>query len=270
MTNDLTRYDLVLHEAQYGVLSPSWQWDHEPGRQHRGSLLLWVILRGAGALQSGEHEFELRRGECFLLQFTDRQRGRHNPADPLHVPWFIFDYVDVNGTPQKPPRRLPQRFTVRDPDFLDELAQRCIEAKELEGPDGFGARHWLRSMLLEIERQTDRPARSGLEQDQAERIEAMCGVIRRHPAGRWRVADLAGRMHCSVDHFIRLFRRLKGITPAEFVIQCRLDAAREHLLFTKLSIAEIADSLGYRDQFFFSRQFKQRVGVSPSGYRRSH
>ena len=269
MFDPTTSVDIVLLEAQYGVLSPEWRWTQEACA--RSEYLLWVILRGKGTLRSGDENFDLRRGECFLMQLSDSQRGRHQPDDPLHVPWFVFDCIDAKGVPcPLPMDHLPHRISMSDPDFVDVLVQRCVESKETAGIASMDCHHWFRTILLELHRQSVRPAHAGLEQEQAERIETMCKVVREYPAGRWRVPDLARQMNCGVDHFIRVFRRLKGITPAEFMIQSRLDAAREHLLFSAMSIAEIAETLGYRDQFFFSRQFRQWTGVSPTAYRRNH
>jgi AraC family transcriptional regulator of arabinose operon len=266
---DPTDINLVVLEAQYGVLSPSWKWDQVAGT--RRSYLLWIVLRGKGTLRSNDEQFDLRRGECFLMDLNQSQRGRYQLNDTLHVPWFVFNCIDAEGAPcPLPVERLPHHFTMTDPDFVDSLVQRCVESKDTAGIDSQACRHWFRTILLELRQQSIRPAHAGLEQEQAERIEAMCKVIRDYPAGRWRVPDLARQMHCSTDHFIRVFRRLKGVTPAEFMIQSRLDAAREHLLFSAMSIAEIAETLGYRDQFFFSRQFRQRTGASPTAYRRSH
>jgi len=52
-----------------------------------------------------------------------------------------------------------------------------------------------------------------------------------------------------------------------FVIQTRLELARQLILESGLSLMDIADELGYQDLYFFSRQFKQRYGQPPSTYR---
>jgi AraC-like DNA-binding protein len=57
------------------------------------------------------------------------------------------------------------------------------------------------------------------------------------------------------------------VTHADFIVEARLNRARQLLLESTLSVSQIADELGYEDVFFFSRQFKERTGRTPTEYR---
>jgi transcriptional regulator GlxA family with amidase domain len=81
------------------------------------------------------------------------------------------------------------------------------------------------------------------------------------------VAGMARELCLSEDHFIRLFRQRFGQTPGRYLIQARVDRARHLLRFSSHSIKQIAAILGYREPYFFSRQFRQRTGLTPSVYR---
>jgi len=52
-----------------------------------------------------------------------------------------------------------------------------------------------------------------------------------------------------------------------YVIRARIERAQHLLLYAGMNVTEVADALGYRDIFFFSRQFKQYTGKSPSEIR---
>jgi len=67
----------------------------------------------------------------------------------------------------------------------------------------------------------------------------------------------------------RRFRDATGVPPHEFVLQARVNEARRLLGESEQPIKLIAQRLGYRDVYFFSRQFKQFAGVPPAMYRRS-
>lgn len=82
------------------------------------------------------------------------------------------------------------------------------------------------------------------------------------------VAQMASQMGLSPEHFSRLFRRVNGQSPIQFIVGLRMTHARHLLRESSLSVGEIADRLGYADVYFFSRQFKEQVGVSPLRYRR--
>jgi len=59
------------------------------------------------------------------------------------------------------------------------------------------------------------------------------------------------------------------MSPHAYLLQCRATSARRLLGETDLPIKSIAQQLGYRDVYFFSRQFRQMTGVPPAVYRHS-
>ena len=75
------------------------------------------------------------------------------------------------------------------------------------------------------------------------------------------------RINRSGVQTIRIFRQAYGITPYQFLLGQKLTAACELLTHSHQSVKEIADYLGFADEFYFSRLFKQKIGVSPSNYR---
>jgi len=69
--------------------------------------------------------------------------------------------------------------------------------------------------------------------------------------------------------FRRKFTAAVGVSPRQYQIDCRIDHAKQMLGATELPIKTIAQSLGYQDVSFFTRQFRQVTGVAPAAYRRS-
>ena len=65
----------------------------------------------------------------------------------------------------------------------------------------------------------------------------------------------------------RLFRKYLGMAPVEYFISQKMLAAKEMLKNDKLSIKEIAESLGYSNQLYFSTEFRKRNGFSPREFR---
>lgn len=79
--------------------------------------------------------------------------------------------------------------------------------------------------------------------------------------------DLAAHLHLSRDYFNRLFRAAAGRSSERWLVERRILAAAERLTQSTRSISQVADEFGYRDVFFFSRQFKQVLGQSPRQWR---
>lgn len=84
-----------------------------------------------------------------------------------------------------------------------------------------------------------------------------------------RLADVARHIDVSAEHLSRIFRRETGHTVFEQLEQFRLDQARTYLISSDWSVAEIAARTGYSSASIFSRNFRRRVGVSPSHYRQA-
>ena len=80
---------------------------------------------------------------------------------------------------------------------------------------------------------------------------------------------ISGSIHLSKHHFIRIFREAVGISPMKYLLDVRLDAAKELLGKTDLSIKEIAGEVGYENALTFSRVFKNSENISPTEYRKS-
>lgn len=75
--------------------------------------------------------------------------------------------------------------------------------------------------------------------------------------------DLASAACLSPYHFNRVFRRLVGIPPIEFLTALRFQTARQLLLSTPLSVTDICFAVGYTSIGSFTTRFTQMVGLSP-------
>jgi AraC-like DNA-binding protein len=83
------------------------------------------------------------------------------------------------------------------------------------------------------------------------------------------LSDLAQHAGAGVSTFRRAFKAATGVSPRDWAITARLTKARELLAETSLPIGTIAERLGYRDVYFFSRQFTSHTGLSPAAWRKS-
>ena len=81
------------------------------------------------------------------------------------------------------------------------------------------------------------------------------------------VATLAEAAGLSVSHFIRTFRQMTGTTPHQHVMARRQQRAMALLVEPDLSVAEVADRLGFSSPAHFVATFRTRFGVTPGGYR---
>lgn len=114
---------------------------------------------------------------------------------------------------------------------------------------------------------TRSPHLSGTQLHHVQVVEAAAAAMRESPSETGDLETLAARHGYSLAHFSRLFRAHIGCSPRAFLVACRLSRARDLLLNTAMTVSQIADALGYSSVYFFSRQFRQHVGVAPGRYR---
>ncbi len=93
--------------------------------------------------------------------------------------------------------------------------------------------------------------------------------LRAHLGRPVSVPALARLVGLSPSHLSARFRTATGFSVLEYVKRLRMARARQLLITTEHSIAEIAAATGYRDPFYFSRQFREVSGQSPRQFRQS-
>ena len=81
--------------------------------------------------------------------------------------------------------------------------------------------------------------------------------------------DAASVVGLSPFHFLRLFKRVLGVTPHQYLVRSRLRHAARLLSEGKQSITEIAFDVGFGDLSNFVRSFHRAAGVSPRDFRRA-
>ncbi|WP_348623282.1 response regulator [Paenibacillus peoriae] len=81
------------------------------------------------------------------------------------------------------------------------------------------------------------------------------------------MAQTASHSHLNASYFSVLFKEQSGLSFSEYLHRLRIQRAKELLLHTQLTIAQIGERSGYRTDKYFIKVFKATEGVSPSRYR---
>jgi len=107
--------------------------------------------------------------------------------------------------------------------------------------------------------------RGGLAPWQVRRAKEM---LMAHLDGEITLEELAGECELSRSHFARAFRKTTGQPPHRWLLEQRIERAKDMLLKSDLPLAEIADICGFSDQSHFTRVFAGALGVPPGEWRR--
>lgn len=82
------------------------------------------------------------------------------------------------------------------------------------------------------------------------------------------VRGLAERLHVAESTLSKRFRLETGMAPGAYLNRLVLEKACRLLLSEEVSIAAVADRLGFSDQFYFTKYFRRQMSMTPSAYRR--
>ena len=99
------------------------------------------------------------------------------------------------------------------------------------------------------------------------RLQRALVYIQDHLADNISLAEIAQEIDMSQHHFCRLFKQSTGIAPYQYVIGQRVERAKQLLLQNQLSIAEVAQEVGFSEQSQLTRHLKRATGLTPKQLR---
>lgn len=96
------------------------------------------------------------------------------------------------------------------------------------------------------------------------------GIITDNWNKECKIADIACSCNMSPQNFRLLFKEYTGLTPSEYRQSIIMEKTKHMLVSTDISMSAVASFAGFSDQFYFSRFFCERAGISPLKYRKRY
>jgi AraC-like DNA-binding protein len=111
------------------------------------------------------------------------------------------------------------------------------------------------------------PVRGGLVPWQIKRVKAHIDANLDKPVS---IRELAATVRLGPSHFQRAFKVSLGVSPHTFIVQRRIERAKELMLSSDSALSEIALAAGFSDQSHLTTRFHRAVGVTPALWRREN
>jgi AraC-like DNA-binding protein len=234
--------------------------------QHQAHSLAYV-RKGAFGYRVGRRQHELVAGGLLIGRPGDEYRCSHDHVCGDECLSFSFapELVDAMGgrmswrTQGVPP--------LAELMVLGEMAQAVVDGHSDMALDEIGLMLAQRFLHLIGDRAADDTANSATDRRRAVEaalwIEANCT----DPIDLDAAASQAG---VSPFHFLRLFRKVLGVTPHQYLLRSRLRRAAALLTQPELAITNIAYDVGFGDLSNFVRSFRRAAALSPRAFRKLH
>ncbi len=100
-----------------------------------------------------------------------------------------------------------------------------------------------------------------------QRLKTMLMYIQMNYENPITVSEIAKSADISESECLRCFKKMLGMAPSAYIKEYRIQKAKELLLESQLSIGEIGFQCGYLDTSYFTKVFKESVGVTPKRFR---
>ncbi|MEK3722564.1 AraC family transcriptional regulator [Paenibacillus sp. FSL H8-0034] len=238
------------------------------GRLGRSIITLHTLLLvsgGRGVCTIDGDSISMSRGTCLVLSPGVLLEAGTEEIREIQIYLITFHVYDASEPTRLQHGELPCRQVVSVPSCsrLEEIARNMIRHRQRENAwDRLKANIWFQELLLDIVQQ-------GFLGSQPEAQEAisrtMAYMERNYREGitRETLAQIAGM---NAEYYSRLFKKRNGQSPVDYLTEIRMKHAKRMLVLSNTSIREVAQSVGFNDEFYFSRKFKQNAGSAPTVY----
>ena len=257
--------DLNLYQFGWEKCNPLHQW----GPAIRNHFLFHYVISGKGRLEVSNKTYTIEAGQGFLLCPQQISTYYADHDDPWTYTWVEFDGLRARegmtlaGLSEMQPIYVPGAKD--DHDGLERYFMNLIDAASQSSIRLVG----LGMVLMDEIIQTCKTKVSS-SQDKRLRefyIKEALGFIDGNYQRDISIEEIADASGLNRSYFGRIFKQFMGKSPQQFLISYRMNKAAELLKNSRISVAEVGNSVGYGNQLHFSRTFKSIFGVSPREYR---
>jgi AraC-type DNA-binding domain-containing proteins len=238
-------------------------------RKEYRSILVKYTINGCGVLRYRDKTYELKKGSLFIIDCFDYQEYYTGDCEFWENKWVHFyggaslEYFHDIFEQYGPVIQMTEDTKI--PSMIDELST-LIEKSDVQ----FEIKSSL--ILLEIltcilltasAQKTDIHASKTCEL-----VTSSCRFIEHNYQRNLTVFEIANSVNLSQYYFSRVFRRITGFSPYEYLMKYRLNIAKSLLYCTELSVETISEKTGFSDSGSLIRAFKHYEQITPLQYRK--
>ena len=245
---------------------------HLRERTHGVDQAIFIYcVRGAGWCELNGTRHAVRTGEVLVMPPGTTHVYGADHKNPWTIHWFHAQGTLIQGYLAELNVSLdrPMVFLGEDPQWL-ALFEEVLGALEhgYTQQQLLQASHALAHLLAITIRHRHESWRK--QPDAPQKIAQTIVYMKQHLNQSLQLDALASLANLSRSRYTALFKEQAGFAPIDYFNRLRIHSACQLLDTTNMNVKDIATSLGYDDQLYFSRVFKLVTETSPTEYRRIH
>lgn len=221
---------------------------HSFGPFARSSYLIHYVTAGKGVYERGGKKYVVKKGEAFIIYPDEATVYTADKENPWSYVWVAFEgglasellslerpVVKIDGAPFYEVKNLVDTADYISAEKVTSLIMQTFS-------DIFSVKNTRSNVITQIENYVKTQYMTDISVD-----------------------GIALAVRLDRRYLSRLFKNEKGISLQNFIINVRLERAKE-LLLRGVKVKDVASNCGYQSQFNFTKAFKKRFGVSPLNY----
>ena len=242
------------------------QGDFSDGPGVRKKYILHYIVSGEGYYEVDGHKYILKKGDIFAIYPDDLVSYYANKDNPWEFCWIVFGgksahkyYNNIGISHSRLViNNVDKAFLASVTDclkYIDENKETCSQLR-------------LVSCILECLSHIDKATYTErYAPSNKNHVQNAIAYIEYNYGRGINVNNISSQLGLDRTYFYRIFKKETGKTPNEFLTEYRIKKAKA-LIAMGVDFKNIANSIGLKDVYHFSKLFKKLVGISPSEYRK--
>ena len=258
--------DFYLCFCGYAKCSPL----HSFGPAVRPNYILHYIMEGKGKFLVNGEEYNLQKGQGFLIEPEVQTFYQADEEVPWTYLWIGFggkkaeDYLRDLGLNKK-----QLIFQCGCGEELKKIVYSMLKHRKYTAANEYFLEGLLYTFFGTLKENMEIAGNAG-EKDGNLYVRKAVEFIQNNYADPVRVKDIADYVGVNRSYLYTLFQDNLQLSPKEYLTNFRLTRAAELLQLTDLSVETVAMSCGYQDALGFSKIFKAKMGITPSAYRKEN
>ena len=232
----------------------------------RDHYLIHLVVSGKGIFEVGGRTWEVSEGDLFFARPSQLIRYTADEQQPWEYSWVGFNGACAHKLAAQLPFTddAPVHHT-SDPDGMRAALNNIYSSRGLQPQDEAAMVGYLYLFIAALMRETS-AGKPHTASSSSQYVLNAIKYIQFNYSHDISIDDVAKSVGVSRSHLYRVFMLNVGKSPIDYLTEYRINEACKLLRAGNLSIAEVAVSVGFFDQFYFSRVFKRAKGVPPSKY----
>ena len=263
-TNDLYLTRCGIHQP-----SPGYVW----GPKKRPQYHMHFILEGSGYFEINHQIHHLKQGQIFLIPPDTVSRYYPDSQNPWTYAFISFQgnksaqYIQQAGFGDCP----YIRDCVKDPEIYVSIIREMLKTHQLTITNELkrvSLLFSLFSLLTDSYQMSSDYTKDHHDYLPETYFEHAIQYIHFHYGKNIHIQDIADYIGITRSYLFYIFNKKLRMSPQKYLLNYRLQQAKELLGSTDIFIKDIAHAVGYEDSLAFSKMFRNATGYSPSAYRK--